>query len=108
MAVDDPEAVTISVGSAPMAKATLESTNKEEESSHARSADKKHWATTPAIDIDDCRDGKCDVEDIVDGGRNKASTASGETSTLDQVDHVVPVLRPSVGDMKRGGTECTS
>jgi hypothetical protein len=91
---DEPDLSTVGGGTVrapPVSKAALETPDEEEEEAHEEGADEKHWATAPAVDIDDGRDGERDVEDILDGGGDKVAAAAGETGTLEDVDDVVPV-----------------
>ncbi len=55
MACDNPNAGSVNLS--PISKATLETTDEEEEETHKQGTGKQHRTTAPLVDVDDSGDG---------------------------------------------------
>ena len=118
--------LTGTVNLAPLAEAALEATYEHKPEAHHEGTDEKHGATSPAVNVDDSRNctkmlddgspvvttkkrtGHDDVKDILNRVGDEVSTASGQTSTLEDVDNVVPITLVSGGLSQKANCELTS
>ena len=88
MAFDDPRAYAVNF--TPVSEATLETTDKEEEEAHGEQSIDEHGTTTPLVDVDDSRDGRGYVENVLNGSSDETGATSDETNTTEDIGDVVP------------------
>ena len=74
-----------------MSEAALETTDEHEPEAHEEGTNQEQRATTPAIDVDVSWDSEGDVEDVLNGICDQVAATAGKTSTLEDVDDVVPI-----------------
>ncbi len=83
---------TAAVDGAPLAEAAaLQTADDLKPEAHEQGTGEEHATTTPAVNVDDGGNGECYVEDVLDRRRDEVTAAAGKTSTLADVDDVVPV-----------------
>ena len=106
VAVDNPDTGTID--EAPFAETALKSADEVQPEAHHHGTNQQKRSATPLVNIDDSGDWentelKCDegrllakltrennVQDVLNGGSNQISATTSQTSTLENIDNIVP------------------
>ena len=106
MAVDNPDTGTID--EAPFAETALKSADEVPPEAHHHGTNQQKRSATPLVNIDDSGDwentglkydeGRLlakltrenNVQDVLNGGSNQVSATTSQTSTLENIDNIVP------------------